>query len=292
MNQFQKTMKYLAIAFAIFLTITIIYLIISSIGFVVNIFDFGDNWTSSNKNNSSNVNEKVFTYGEADLEKVYIDHGVGKLTIKPSLTDDLDDLSVIILGTEDYYRVSYSDKTLKVEDKTNDFFDIKLKKRLKQQVEVIIYLPKDHKLTDLDVQAGAGSIILEDFATENLNIKAGAGVISATKVMADYSNVDGGVGELNFKDVEFNSGDIDMGVGSLNFSGILQGRHTIDAGIGELNLDIKGDLEDYNLDIEKGLGEIKINGKRFKEIDFSQSQNGNDLDISGGIGSINIDFRE
>lgn len=291
MNQFQKVVKYLAMAFAIFLTCTIIYLVISTIGFAVNIFSFGGNWILSNKDNSNIVSEESFTDTYDDIEKIYIDHGVGKLTIKPS---DTDDVSVHISGLENYYKVSNIKKILKVENQFNidSFFDFGFRDRSLHQEEVIINLPENYELRDLDIQAGAGEIILEDFVTENLNINASAGAISVTKVVAGNTDIGGGVGELKFRDVEFNSGDIDVGVGSLNFSGKLQGRHTIDAGVGEINLDIQGKLEAYDLSIDKGLGEVKVNGKRYTDVNFSQGQTDNSLDISGGLGSININFTE
>lgn len=291
MNQFQKTVKYLAMAFAIFLTCTIIYLVISTIGFAVNIFDFAGNWTPSKKDNKNTLSGESFTDTYDDIEKIYIEHGVGKLTIKPS---DTEGVSVYISDLEDYYKVTNTKKTLKVENKFNkdNFFDFGFRARPSQQVEVIINLPEDYGLKDLDIQAGAGEIILEDFVTGNLSINAGAGAISVAKVVAGHTDIVGGVGELKFRDVEFNSGDISTGVGRLNFSGELKGQHTIEAGVGEINFDIQGKLEDYDLSIDKGLGKIQVNGKGYKDVNFSQSQTDNSLDISGGVGSININFTE
>lgn len=291
MNQFQKTVKYLAMAFAIFLTCTIIYMIISTIGFTVNIFNFGGNWIRTSKDNKNIVSGESFTATYDDIEKIYIDHGVGKLTIRPG---DTDDVSVYISDLENYYKVTNTKKTLKVENKFNidNFFNFGFRERSSHQVEVIINLPEDYGLRDLEIQAGAGEIILEDFVTENLSIKAGAGAISVKKVVADHTDIGGGVGELRFEDVEFNRGDISTGVGRLIFSGKLKGQHTIEAGVGEINLDIQGKLEDYDLSINKGLGEIRVNGKGYKDVNFSQSQTDNSLDISGGVGSININFTE
>lgn len=292
MNQFQKTIKYLAMAFAIFLTCVIIYLTLSTIGFLVGVFNFGENWVSNNeKNNSNLVSEENFTATYDDIKKIEIKHGVGRFTIKSA---DTNEASVHISGSEDYYKVTNFDNTLKVENKSNfrRFFDFGFRERSLEEVELTIYLPENYELKDLDIRAGAGEIVLEDFDTQNLNIEAGAGRISITNVVADYSDIDGGVGELNFRDVEFNSGDIDSGVGRLNFSGKLHGKHTIDAGVGEINLDIKGKIDDYDLSIDKGLGGIKINGKAYKDINTSKSETSNSLHINGGLGNINIDFWE
>jgi len=163
-------------AFAIFLTCTIIYMIISTIGFTVNIFNFGGNWIRTSKDNKNTVSGESFTATYDDIEKIYIDHGVGKLTIRPG---DTDDVSVYISDLENYYKVTNTKKTLKVENKFNidNFFNFGFRERSSHQVEVIINLPEDYGLRDLEIQAGAGEIILEDFVTENLSIKAGAGAI-------------------------------------------------------------------------------------------------------------------
>ena len=52
-----------------------------------------------------------------------------------------------------------------------------------------------------------------------------------------------------------------------------------------------GNKDDYKLDLEKGLGSITVDGKDVS--DFGSSGNGtNKVDISGGIGAINVRFEE
>ena len=65
----------------------------------------------------------------------------------------------------------------------------------------------------------------------------------------------------------------------------------MDLGVGESNITLIGRKEDYKLDLEKGLGNISIDGVNVS--DYGSSGNGtNKVEINGGIGAINVAFRE
>ncbi|MBQ9839934.1 MAG: hypothetical protein IJO56_10670, partial [Oscillospiraceae bacterium] len=52
-----------------------------------------------------------------------------------------------------------------------------------------------------------------------------------------------------------------------------------------------GSKEDYKLELEKGLGNISIDGVNVS--DYGSSGNGtNKVEINGGVGSINVEFKE
>lgn len=291
MNQFQKNIKYLAMALAIFLTVSIIYSMIAILAFATSIFGLNDFLGSVNDNEKIDyTSEDSFTQSYDNIDRINISHGAGKLIVKSS--DDTDKVLVSLSNNKDEYKVSTSKGTLRLENKSkiNNIFSFGGKK--KHGVDLTISLPKNYNLEELEIDAGAGKIDLEGFNTDKLYINAGAGDITVTKVQASDIELDGGIGQTTFKDVLFNKGDIDTGVGNINFTGKLIGRHKINSGIGEVNLNLKGKLQDYDLKIDKGLGEIRINGQKFKNVDLRQLNTDNEIDINGGIGSININFTE
>ena len=80
-----------------------------------------------------------------------------------------------------------------------------------------------------------------------------------------------------------------MGLGQLNLTSALTGDCNLDSGVGEMNVTLLGSKDDYELDIEKGIGNITVDGKNVT--DFGSSGNGaNEVDIHGGVGAINVCF--
>ena len=62
-------------------------------------------------------------------------------------------------------------------------------------------------------------------------------------------------------------------------------------GVGESNITLLGSKEDYKLELEKGLGNISVDGVNVS--DYGSSGNGtNKVEINGGVGSINVRFED
>ena len=85
--------------------------------------------------------------------------------------------------------------------------------------------------------------------------------------------------------------DLDMGVGKLNLTSALTGKSDFDLGVGESNITVIGNKDDYKLDIEKGLGNITVDGTSVSNIK-GQGNGNNSIEVSGGIGAINLKFKE
>lgn len=133
--------------------------------------------------------------------------------------------------------------------------------------EIIIYVPSI--LDKLSIDTAAGTTTINDITSRSTDLDMGAGILK--------------VSNSSLADLE-----LDCGVGDISLMGEILGRSSIDAGVGEINLNLTGGEELYSLDIDKGIGNITING-----IDFDSTTYGsgvNKIDIDGGVGDITIDF--
>lgn len=286
MNELQRVIKYLAMAAAIFLSCIIIYGIVSSVLLLTDFLEFRRDSDDSNNRNNTEISQ---TYESiADVDNISIDHSFGNLTIK---TGDVDMVEVASDDLKDDLDIKKTmDGTLIIKSR-RDFRDLFDRiNRDEQKGNITIYIPKGYDLTKLKIDAGAGNILLEDLTVEKLDIDAGAGVIFANNIKADSAILDGGVGDMRFLDVTFENADLDCGVGNMTVTGYLLGKSDIDCGVGEVNLEIKGTVDDYNLKIEKGLGTILVNGTKFSDLEWNNISASNALDISGGLGNIDINF--
>ena len=82
-----------------------------------------------------------------------------------------------------------------------------------------------------------------------------------------------------------------MGVGQLNLTAALTGNCSLDSGVGEMNVTLLGNKEDYKLDLEKGIGNISVDGDNISG-NGNIGNGTNEVEIHGGIGAINVKFKD
>ena len=277
MSELQKVIKYCAMGFAAFLAFSIIT------GIITGILALSGNFTGAGSGNTVNVTKSF-----EDVKSLSADNGIGNFTIKVGYNDKIE---VVAENVSDNFKVEKSfSGNLEVKS-TFDFWNF-FNRAGKQngQAKVTIYIPKDLILENVEINAGAGNVNIEALSTKKLKIDAGAGNIDGKNIMASEVKLDGGVGEITLEQVDLTKVDIDCGVGNVNLQGIMNGKCKIDCGVGEVELKLKGSTDDYNLNIEKGLGSVYINGEKYSDLNWNNITAPNSLDIDGGVGDIDIDF--
>lgn len=263
MNQANKIIKYLAIAFGLFLVFNIISGLMFGLLSIGNIFK-----DESIEFKESEINQNI--------EILEIDVNSVNIIIKES--------NLFKVETNNKY-IDYNqkDNKLSITEKKHNWFK-------KDINDLIIYIPSNTIFKNLELKNGAGKLEIETLSTENLKLKLGAG-----KVEIDYlevsksAKIDGGAGEITILDGNINDLDMDIGVGKFTLISSVTGNSKIDAGVGELNLTLNGSKDDYKIKVDKGIGSFKISGNDI----VSGTTYGNGeyiIDIDGGIGSIKIDF--
>ena len=266
MTTVQKIIKYLAIAFAIFLSISIIAGICSALFTIANLF--GAN------TESEIVNQSIGT----DFTSISINLNAAELEIK----------------TGDDFALQTNHKYLKCEEK-DDILKISETRTLfashPRGMKVILTIPQDKIFDYVDIRAGAGSVTIDELSSNMLNIDLGAGELTAQRLDALYNaEFDGGAGSVTINGGRLNNADIDMGVGELNLESELFGKSSIDYGIGETNLVLIGEEDDYKIELDKGIGEAWLDGKKMSD-DSVYGAGKNFIEIDGGIGELNITFK-
>ena len=99
------------------------------------------------------------------------------------------------------------------------------------------------------------------------------------------------MGKTTIKNSILNNLNINTGIGKTTLSAELLGTTKIDNGIGKTSIKLIGSGNNYQINIDKGIGSYKVNGKSIN--DNQTIGNGiNKININGGIGSISLDFIE
>ena len=267
MTTLQKVIKYLAIAFAIFLAVGIIGGLLSTVGIFGGLFS-GDA-----------VLEDVKTYSvSAEIHNLDIEINAADLYIKEG----------------DAFSVESNLKHLKVEENSG-LLTIQETKKFTGTYNgavLTVYVPAGTVFDNVNLTTGAGRLTIGNLSSGTLDFELGAGDVSVDSLVATKSaDIEGGAGRITIVGGALKDLDLDMGVGQLNLTSALTGNCQLDLDVGESNITLLGSKEDYKLDLEKGLGNISVDGVNVS--DYGSSGNGtNKVEINGGVGSINVEFKE
>lgn len=267
MTTFQKVIKYIAMAFAVFLTVSIIGGILGAVGLFGGLFD----------DDAVLDDAKTYTVS-GNITKLEVEINAADFTIKQA-----DEFSVE--SNLKYLTVKEENGVLKI--KENKRFGLTY-----NDATMILYIPANTVFEKADITTGAGRLTIDTLSANSLKLELGAGEVNITSLNAfDDADIDGGAGKITISGGSLRNLDLDMGVGQLNLTSAVLGNSDFDLGIGETNITLIGSKEDYKIDAEKGIGNITIDGKSVSNFD-GIGNGDNKIEVSGGIGAINLEFKE
>lgn len=265
MTQFQKITRNCAIGIAAF----IIMVIINSLGLALNVF--------------SGV-LGLRTSDEYELERVNIESGtITNLSIDLASTK-------LELVTSDEFKIETNNSKIKVVEQNNKL-EIKEKQNFINNSfksnKLVVYLPNEVVLDVLSIDSGAGEILIENLSVNKLDLDIGAGNVNIDKLTVNNSSdISGGTGSLAIKDGKINNLNLEVGVGSTDINLVLTGYNEIEAGVGKLNLNLLDSIDNYKINLEKGIGAIKLNDANVNNNTYGTGNN--TIKVEAGIGSIEI----
>lgn len=285
MSEAQKVIKYLAIAFAIFLSVNIIGGIITATFFGLSIFGVTLGLQDAKiENNAASTSheEMAIIQNYEDIENLKIEIGFSKLTIKEGT-----ELKVEGINNNKTLETKKSGNTLTIKDsKVWTWFN------QNEQTEIIVTVPKNILFEKVKIEAGSGELNISNLKTRNLDFDVGAGNVNISNMLVENkAEIDGGAGKVVIKDSNLNKLDLDVGVGEFQIqNSILQGNSDIDAGIGKLEINLKGHLEnEYQILTKRGLGSFTIEDNEVED-NKTYGQGQNKIIINAGVGKVDISF--
>ncbi|MGM9641135.1 MAG: DUF4097 family beta strand repeat-containing protein [Faecousia sp.] len=267
MTALQKVIKYCAVAFAIFMVVSIIGGIIGAVSVIS--LGFG----------GSHVGE-MQTYAVSDsLESLDIDLSAANLEIKTGSGFSLE-------SNHKYLTVKEQDGVLTVSE-SRMFWGFS-----SGGGKVILTVPEGFVFEDASITAGAGKVTADVLSSNTLRLELGAGTTDINCLNATSgASIDGGAGKLTIGGGELRDLCLNMGVGALELTGKLTGDCSLDYGVGDTRLVLLGNKEDYQIKLDKGLGTASLDGKAMED-DSVYGGGRNRIDIDGGVGSLKIRFSD
>ncbi|MGI5897779.1 MAG: DUF4097 family beta strand repeat-containing protein [Candidatus Dojkabacteria bacterium] len=270
MTLLQKIIKYCALVFAIILIVGIFKFAIDALLFVGGFLDKNQETEPLTKRNIT------FTFDEHK-----------ELDIRTKVTK-------LTLETGEDFSVTTNNKDITVEEKTDTIVINDNTNHLRyhnKNLELIVTLPTSKTLDFVKIETGAGKVFIEELNCKKAEINLGAGGLEVNDInVTDEIKMSGGVGEIIIHNGKLNNLKADLGVGKLDATLSLTGKNNIDTGVGEVNFRFLENSSNYTFDIEKGIGEIRFNGEKISSGVTGDGKN--TIEISGGIGEINIETED
>lgn len=281
MTPVQKVIKYFAIAFAIFLIVTIISAILSGGYMLLTAFGL----INTNENiNTINQELRVIPNDVKEVSSLKIDLACTNLNIKKGTDFKIETNNSEIQIKENNGNVEIKEKNLK-------WIGGNFLNSTTNSSDLTIYLPENLDiLNETKIETDAGKINIEHLSTQILDLELGAGDVYLENItVIKKAKIDGGVGKTELKYCTINNLEADLGMGEFVYNGSLTGKNEIDAGVGSINMNLSDLKDDYKINVDRGVGKIKIDNNVVEHKTTYGSGN-NYIEIDGGVGEININF--
>lgn len=276
MTTAQKIIKYIATAFALFLIVTIISLILSGSYALLSAFGL-----IKSSDNQMLEDLKVISSEVKEVSTLKIELECTNLEIKTGSSFKVETNNPNINYEEE-------NGSVKIKEKDSNWF-----KQNDVTSDLIIYIPEDMiPIDETKIEAGAVRINIEKLNTQGLYLELGAGDVHIANVIATgESKIDGGLGKTELLSCEINNLKANLGMGEFVFSGKLTGKSKINSGIGAINIDLIDSKENYTISISKGIGNVTLDGQTL-EMDRMYGTGENYLNVDGGVGEITVNFND
>lgn len=276
MKELQKVIKYVAIAFGLFLSLNIIGAIIFG-GIAILGIGTGVEYIISN-------NEKIINFSEefSGVENLEIEVSISKINIKTG-----EKLKIEGIGVTSDFKAVMEEETLKLQDK-------KIYKHLYQEnnyPEITIYLPENITFNKVKISTGLSETNIEDLETRSLELELGVGNTIINHIEAKNSKIETGAGNVTISDAILKDTKIEAGVGNFVYSGDITGDCELECGIGKTQMNLNSQKEEHKIKIETGIGVVYINGEKVEQnrMDGDVSST---INIEAGIGRVDLNFKQ
>lgn len=157
---------------------------------------------------------------------------------------------------------------------------------------VVLTIPNGFTFDDVTISTGAGKADIDVISANTMDLDFGAGVTRVGCLnVHTRTKVSSGAGKLVILNGEMNDLSVDMGVGELELTGKLTGSSTVDYGIGKAKLTLIGNIDDYRIELDKGVGGATLDGEAMSDEGVYGSGQ-NRISVDGGVGNLRIQFED
>ena len=249
MTTFQKIIKYGAIAFAVYLSIMIIGIIVFALTTI-----FGITTGIEIYENQSQIITEQWSQEYSNIKNIDMDLSICKLEIKKGETFKVETFDVT-----ERFETKVNGDTLKIKDEESN---IKWFQNQNVVPKVIVYIPENVILDKVEIETGVNDSNIEYLNTDKIALQMGVGKCEIKNLIAGNAKIECGAGETVINDSTIKTLKLDSGIGKLVMTSKITEGADIDSGVGKVELNLKGNQSEYEIDAQTGLGNFTVNGNK------------------------------
>ncbi|GEM_PF-2172833 len=195
----------------------------------------------------------------------------------------------------DQFNIGYDDGVIKVSEQ-GDTVTIENTQRHpsaseRHRMNVTVTVPESYYFKSVDIEFGAGKLIVHSLKTEALDLELGAGSATFDDLQVTGSaEIQEGAGELAIKSGSIMNLTLQCGAGATRVSAAVLGASSVSAAVGAVDLNFAGSETDYTVAFQIGLGACYFKNEKISR-SGSFGTGPNIVDITGGFGvmRVNVD---
>lgn len=158
----------------------------------------------------------------------------------------------------------------------------------RDRMNVTVTVPEEYVFGSVDIEFGAGKLIVHSLSTNNLTMELGAGSATFNNILVDGSaDIKEGAGELIINSGTILNLNLKCGAGATRVAAALKGSSSVTAAVGAVDIDLKGSQEDYSVSFSIGIGTCYYNGEKLVR-NGTYGTGENTVEITGGLGIMRV----
>ena len=158
----------------------------------------------------------------------------------------------------------------------------------RRRMDVTVTVPAGYAFDSVDVEMGAGKMIVHSLNADALDLELGAGSATFDRVyITGSAEIQEGAGELAIKGGQINNLTLQCGAGATRVAAALTGTNTVNAAVGAVDLKFDGSEADYTVAFQMGLGACYYNNEKIAR-SASFGEGPTLVNITGGFGVMRV----
>ncbi len=278
MTGFQKFIKYAAIAFGIYLSITIVFVLLGiANGFV--------------RNSKQSVTEIIENIDEShlkdisqeytDIENLEIDLENIEFTIKKG-----ENLKIEGTNIPDKIEIKQDGNILKINDDkvSSNFYTV--------NNALTIYIPENQKFNNIDIEVNSVLANMETLNAVNLKLEMHNNYCKIDELFAENLEMNNEYGKIEILRSEVKTFNFDSESGIEDIHMKIAEKAEVDLESSNTNMTLIGSLENYQINHKKLFGNTYIQGKEFLSTREPIGNGNVKINLETEYAEMNIDFEE
>lgn len=157
--------------------------------------------------------------------------------------------------------------------------------------QVVVTLPEGAQLERAALTLGIDDLEVEQLDTRTLLLTGGVGDATFYRLTAlESAKITVGVGDIEIMGGQLQDLNLEGGVGDFDCAAALLGSCVMENGVGDTDLTLPGSRQDYYIQALNGIGDVEIDGVDLKNGAYGDPAAPNRLNISNGVGDVEIEF--